>query len=95
MRIAAARRLGHRAVLLVGDAPFYGRFGFAADKTAALWMPGRYEPDRLLAIELVPGALEGAHGLIGAAGEPAPKPDLNVLVAARERGHRRVIRRAA
>ncbi len=93
--IAAARRLDHRAVLLVGDAPFYGRFGFAADKTAALWMPGRYEPDRLLAIELVPGALEGAHGLIGAASEPAPKPDLNVLVAARERGHRRVIRRAA
>src|SRR5262245_2072350 len=76
--IAAARRLGHGAVLLVGDAPFYGRFGFAAHKTAALWMPGRYEPHRLLAHELVPGALDGARGLISAAGELAPKPELDV-----------------
>ena len=28
--LAAAQRLGHRAVLLVGDAPYYGRFGFSA-----------------------------------------------------------------
>jgi len=93
--LAAARRLGHGAVLLVGDAPFYGRFGFAADRTATLWMPGRYEPDRLLALEFVPGALDGARGLLGAAGEPAPQPDLKVLVAADQRGHRRVMRRAA
>jgi predicted N-acetyltransferase YhbS len=93
--LAAAQRLGHGMVLLVGDAPFYGRFGFAADKTASLWMPGRYEPHRLLALELVPGALDGARGLIGAAGEYAPKPDLNALVAAATRGHRRVMRRAA
>jgi len=93
--IAAAARLGHRAMLLVGDAPFYGRFGFAADKTAALWMPGRYQPDRLLALELVPDALDGARGLIAAAGEPAPKQDLTRLVAAYERRHRRVIRRVA
>ena len=33
--IAAARRLGHQAVLLVGDAPYYGRFGFSAEKTGA------------------------------------------------------------
>jgi predicted N-acetyltransferase YhbS len=90
--ITAARRLGHGAVLLVGDAPYYGRFGFAADKTSALWRPGRYE--------LEPGALEGARGLIGAAGEPAPKPDLKVLVAAfsgtgADAGHRDVMPRAA
>src|SRR5262245_10667767 len=41
--IEAARRLGHRAVLLVGDAPYYGRFGFSAEKTAGLWLPGRYD----------------------------------------------------
>ena len=29
--LAAARRLGHGAVLLVGDAPYYGRFGFSAE----------------------------------------------------------------
>jgi predicted N-acetyltransferase YhbS len=92
--LAAARRLGHGAVLLIGDAPFYARFGFAAEQTATLWMPGRYQPDRLLAVELIPAALDGARGLISAAGEPEPRPDLKVLVAA-ERGHRRVIRRAA
>ena len=93
--LAAARRLGHGAVLLVGDAPFYGRFGFSADKTGALWMPGRYEVDRLLALELEPGALDGARGLIGAAGELAPKPDLNALVTAVDDGHRDVMPRAA
>jgi predicted N-acetyltransferase YhbS len=88
--IMAARRLGHGAVLLVGDAPYYGRFGFAAEKTSALWMPGRYERKRLLALELEPGALAGARGLIGAAGEPAPEPDLKGLVAALESGAGRV-----
>ena len=35
-----AARLGHGAVLLVGDAPYYGRFGFSSEKTGALWLPG-------------------------------------------------------
>ena len=62
--IAAARRLGHRAVLLVGDAPYYSRFGFSAEKTGGLRMPGPFERHRLLGLELVPGALDGARGLI-------------------------------
>ena len=92
--ISAARRLGHGALLLVGDASYYARFGFAADLTAGLWMR-RYERDRLLALELRPGALVGAQGLIGPAGALAPKPDLNALVAAERDSHRRVMRRAA
>jgi len=79
--MATARRRGHRAVLLVGDASYYGRFGFAADKTHALWLPGPFERHRLLGCELVAGALEGARGLIGATGRPAPLPSLDVLVA--------------
>ena len=66
--MAAARRRKQRAVLLVGDAPYYCRFGFSGQKTAALWLPGPYERDRLLACELTPGALDGARGLIGATG---------------------------
>jgi predicted N-acetyltransferase YhbS len=92
--IAAAAALGHGAVILVGDAPYYGRFGFASEKTGGLWMPGRVERERLLALELAPGSLDGTRGLISAAGALAPKPDLKVLVAAQER-HRRVTRRAA
>jgi predicted N-acetyltransferase YhbS len=66
--IAEAARLGHRAILLVGDAPYYGRFGFSAEKTGALAMPGPYERHRFLALELVDGALDGAHGVLKAAG---------------------------
>ena len=76
-----ARRLGHRAVLLVGDAPYYGRFGFASDLTAGLWLPGQYDADRFLALELQPGALTGARGLVSPTGRPAPKPHLGALVA--------------
>jgi len=66
--IAEATRLGHRAILLVGDAPYYARFGFSANKTGALAMPGPYERHRLLALELSEGALEGASGVIAPAG---------------------------
>lgn len=68
-----AKRLGHRSVLLVGDAPYYSRFGFSADKTGALRLPGPYEQHRLLGLELKTGALDGARGLIRATGERLPK----------------------
>jgi len=74
-----ARRLGHCAVLLVGDAPYYGRFGFSAEKTADLRLPGPYEPERLLGVELVTGALTGAHGLVRATGHRLPQ-DLPAFV---------------
>ena len=31
--VARARMLGHRVILLVGDAPYYGRFGFTSAQT--------------------------------------------------------------
>lgn len=62
--LAAACAHGHRAVILLGDAPYYARFGFAAEKTAALTLPGPFEPARLLGLELAAGALDGAAGLI-------------------------------
>jgi predicted N-acetyltransferase YhbS len=77
-RAAAA---GHGAVLLVGDAPYYARFGFAAALTGGLWMPGPVERERFLGLELRPGALSGAWGFVSPTGEPAPRPDLAELVA--------------
>jgi len=62
--LAAARARGHRAVLLLGDAPYYVRFGFASAKTGALSLPGPFERDRLLALELDEGALDDAWGMI-------------------------------
>jgi predicted N-acetyltransferase YhbS len=62
--IAAATARGHRAVLLLGDAPYYSRFGFSAEKAKGLMLPGPFERERLLALELDSGALDGAWGMI-------------------------------
>ncbi|WP_432803833.1 GNAT family N-acetyltransferase [Aureimonas altamirensis] len=66
--IAEASFRGHAAILLVGDAAYYERFGFSAQATGRLAMPGPYERHRLLALELAPGALEGADGVIRGSG---------------------------
>jgi len=71
--LAAARQREHGAVILLGDAPYYARFGFTAAGTAALSLPGPFERDRLLGLELRPGALHGARGIIAPAGTPAAK----------------------
>ena len=64
--LSEARRRGHGAVLLVGDADYYGRFDFSAGSTGRLWLPGLDAPHRLLGCELRPGALAGAQGQITA-----------------------------
>lgn len=61
---AEAARLGHGAVILVGDPEYYERFGFSGAKTTDLAMPGPVERRRFLALELKPGHLEGARGLL-------------------------------
>ncbi|MCA0434835.1 MAG: N-acetyltransferase [Proteobacteria bacterium] len=66
-----ARVLGHDSVLLVGDAPYYSRFGFSAEGTHNLHLPGPVERQRFLSVDLTPGALDGAEGLVAAAGKPA------------------------
>ena len=67
--LTRARRLGHGAVLLVGDAPFYGRFGFARDVARPFSLPGPVDEERFLGLELERGALAGAAGRIVGAGE--------------------------
>ncbi len=66
--IAEAKRLGHGAVLLVGDPEYYARFGFDVVKTGELAMPGPYERHRFLAVELIAGWLDGATGTLRASG---------------------------
>jgi predicted N-acetyltransferase YhbS len=79
--IGIAERRGHDAVLLVGDAPYYQRFGFSAAKTGAFWLPGPFERQRLLGRELKAGSLDGARGLIRATGRSVRKPIFNTRVA--------------
>src|ERR1700726_1538604 len=72
--MAAAQALGHGAVILLGDAPYYARFGFSGSKTGELSLPGPFERDRLLGLELREGALDGARGMIAPAGAWLLKP---------------------
>jgi predicted N-acetyltransferase YhbS len=65
--LATAKAAGHRLVLLVGDQPYYGRVGFVQVAEGQVLMPGPVDPKRLLALELVEGALAEAHGLMMAA----------------------------
>jgi predicted N-acetyltransferase YhbS len=60
--LARAKAEGFRVVLLVGDMPYYGRFGFQPVPPGRITLPGPVDPARLLAVELVPGALAGATG---------------------------------
>src|SRR3981081_4342607 len=69
--LAAAKARGHGAVVLLGDAPYYARFGFSGLKTTELSLPGPFERDRLLGLELRDGALDGAWGMIAPTGASA------------------------
>lgn len=60
--IARARDLGWARVMLVGDAPYYSRFGF--QKLDEVEMPPPTNPDRVLGLELQPGAWVDVTGLV-------------------------------
>lgn len=72
--IAEAHARGHGAILLVGDAPYYERFGFFAEKAQHLVMPGPFARERFLALELKAGWLEGAAGMLTASGRKLSRP---------------------
>ena len=80
-RTGGATRLGHGAILLVGDAPYYARFGFEVALTEGLWLPGAFERSRFLGLELKSGALKGARGLVSPTGDVLAAPSLSELIA--------------
>jgi predicted N-acetyltransferase YhbS len=63
----AARDAGHRLVLLVGDEPYYGKFGFRRVARGQVVLPGPVDPARVLICELVDGAFSGVAGAAEAA----------------------------
>jgi predicted N-acetyltransferase YhbS len=85
--LAAAQARGHGAVILLGDAPYYTRFGFSTAKTAELSLPGPFERERLLGLELRDRGLDGASGMIVPTGVLAP--EARVLRAAKTRPMKR------
>ena len=55
-----ARLLGWDRVMLVGDAPYYGRFGF--EKLDGVIMPPPTNPDRVLGLAITEGSWDGITG---------------------------------
>ncbi|MDQ0456230.1 GNAT family N-acetyltransferase [Rhizobium paknamense] len=74
--IEEATKRGHGAILLVGDAPYYERFGFSASKTMHLLMPGPFARDRFLGLELKAGWLKEAAGMVVPSGRLLARPGL-------------------
>lgn len=64
MALDAATKAGHALVVLVGDEPYYAPFGFRMVPPGSMIMPAPVDPRRMLACELVPGALNGASGIV-------------------------------
>jgi predicted N-acetyltransferase YhbS len=62
--LAEAKDKKHRLAVLVGDEPYYAKAGFKRIAERRVTMPGPVDPDRLLVVELVPGAFEGVSGSI-------------------------------
>jgi predicted N-acetyltransferase YhbS len=77
--LARAAAEGHGIVVLVGDEPYYCRFGFTRALARRLKLPGWVDKKRFLARELVAGAMAGVHGIIG---RPAEAPEVPVVIAA-------------
>ena len=63
-----AASAGHKATLLVGDAPYCEPFGFSRRHTLGLSLPGPVDDARFLGLELKRGALKAARGFVLAAG---------------------------
>ncbi|WP_050526647.1 GNAT family N-acetyltransferase [Pseudorhodobacter aquimaris] len=73
--LARARGLEWDRVLLVGDAPYYSRFGFT--KLEGVVMPPPTNPDRVLGLSLRENAWQGVSGPVERAACFAPKGTLS------------------
>lgn len=64
MALEQAKADGYGLVFLVGDLPYYSRFGFKIVPQGRVTMPGPVDPQRFLVLELQAGALEAVSGLL-------------------------------
>jgi len=60
--LSRAQNLGWTRVILVGDAPYYSKFGFR--KLTDVTMPPPTNPERVLGLPLVPRAWDGIIGQV-------------------------------
>jgi len=55
---------GWKRCLLIGDEPFYARFGFKRSLAEAITFPPPTNPNRILAKALVKGGMDGIEGAV-------------------------------
>lgn len=60
--MARAKAEGWERMMLVGDAPYYSRFGF--EKLVGVEMPPPTNPERVLGLALTEGAWQGVTGTV-------------------------------
>lgn len=65
--LAAVDANGLPPVVLIGDAPYYGRWGFTAAATGAWRLPGPFDPARLLLRQSDPALLLPRRAWLGPA----------------------------
>jgi predicted N-acetyltransferase YhbS len=70
--LEAAEKAGAAAVVLVGDEPYYGPLGFKRIPRGQVAMPRPVDPDRILAVEIKPGAVAQLTGEVSHADRACP-----------------------
>jgi predicted N-acetyltransferase YhbS len=63
--LAIAKALHYASIILVGDAPYYNRFGFVRDVMLGITLPGWVDENRFLGLEIIPGVLREQRGMLG------------------------------
>lgn len=58
------RALGHEIVIVLGHSAYYPRFGFTPARAMGIECPFPASDESFMAIELVPGALDGVEGTV-------------------------------
>ena len=61
--LARCRDLGHTRVVVLGDPAYYARFGFSPAADFGIRYPSDVPREAFMALELVPGALDGCAGV--------------------------------
>jgi predicted N-acetyltransferase YhbS len=62
--LSKAKKLGYKAVIVLGHAEYYPHFGFAPASTWGITAPFEVPDNAFMALELVPGALSAAAGTV-------------------------------
>lgn len=62
--LARCRELGHRIIIVVGHPDYYVKFGFVQAMPKGLDAPFKVPSEAFMVLEIVPGALDGVHGMV-------------------------------